>query len=217
MSYTLHGAVRSSAAWRTRIALNLKGVAFKEILHDLSAGEQHTDAYRRINPQRLVPALETPKGGVLHQSQAIIEYLEETFEAPALLPKDAEERARVRALAAIIACDIHPINNLRVRNHVRDAHPDDPQAQRKWMDKWSNAGFDAIEQILATSPFTGKFCHGDQPGYADCFLVPQVGNARSMGDGVEAWPNVERIANACAALPAFEKAHPDTIARSLAR
>jgi maleylacetoacetate isomerase len=88
---------------------------------------------------------------------------------------------------------------------------------RKWMDKWSNAGFDAIEEILSKSPLTGKFCHGDEPGYADCFLVPQVGNARTMGAGVAAWPTVERIANACAALPAFAKAHPDTIARTLAR
>ena len=217
MTHILHGAVRSSASWRARLALNLKGVAFREIFHDLNAPEAADDAYRKLNPQRLVPALQTPKGGILHQSQAIIEYLEETIPSPALLPKDPEERARVRALAAIIACDIHPINNLRVRNHVRDAHPKDPQAQRKWMDKWSNAGFDAIEKILATSPFTGKFCHGDTPGYADCFLVPQVGNARSMGDGVKQWPNVERIANTCAELPAFVASHPETIAKNLGK
>ncbi len=209
----LYGAVRSSAAWRARIALELKGVSYREIFHDLNKGEQNADSYKRVNPQQLVPSLRTPGGAVLRQSLAIIEYLEETNPEPALLPKDPEQRARVRALAMIVACDIHPVNNLRVRNHVRDAHPDDPRAMAKWIEKWSAAGFDALEALLANSPFTGRFCHGDTPGLADCFLVPQVGNARSMGNGVAAWPVVERIANACAQLPAFRRADPASLVK----
>lgn len=209
----LHGAVRSSAAWRARIALELKGATYREIRRDLNAGEHRSDEYRRVNPQQLVPTLETPSGAALHQSLAIIEYLEEAIPEPALLPRDPEQRARVRALAMIVACDMHPINNMRVRNHVRDSHPDDPRAMAKWIAKWSDAGFYALEALLTDSPFTGQFCHGDSPGLADCFLVPQVGNARSMGNGVAAWPTVERIANACAELPAFRRADPANLSK----
>lgn len=206
--HVLHGALRSSAAWRARIALELKGVAYREIYHDLNKGEQHAADYFDVNPQRLVPALVTPAGAVLHQSLAIIEYLDEVIPAPALLPKNAEARARVRALAQIVACDIHPINNMRVRNHVRDLLPHDPGAVTKWMAKWSDAGFDAIEALLAKSPMTGRFCHGGAPGFAECFLVPQVGNARAAGRSLAAYPTIERIAAACAELPAFQRADP---------
>ena len=208
MSLILYGAIRSSAAWRARIALELKGVAYREIFHDLHKREQNAAEYRRLNPQQLVPVLQTPGGAVLHQSLAIIEYLEETIPSPPLLPKISEHRARVRGLAQIIACDIHPINNLRVRNHVRELLPDDPDAMAKWMAKWSNAGFDALEAMLSSSPLTGRFCHGDTPGFAECFLVPQVGNARSMGRDVSAYPTLARIADACADLPAFQRADP---------
>jgi maleylpyruvate isomerase len=211
--HILYGAVRSSAAWRVRIALELKGVAYREIFHDLHKGEQNADEYRKLNPQQLVPSLQTPTGAVLHQSLAIIEYLEEKFPAPALLPADAEERARVRSLAMIVACDVHPINNLRVRNHIRDAFPEDPEAMAKWMAKWTKAGLDALEEKLRSSPLTGRFCHGDAPGYADCFVVPQVGNARSMGRGVKDWPTIERIADACLELPAFQRADPANIGK----
>lgn len=210
--YMLFGAIRSSAAWRVRIALEIKGVAYREIIHDLVQGEHRKAEYALVNPQQLVPALQTPRGGVLRQSLAIIEYLEETIPMPALLPRDPEERARVRALAQIIACDIHPINNMRVRNHVRDLLPADPEAMNKWMAKWGDAGFDAIEALLTQSPLTGVFCHGDQPGFVDCFLVPQVANARSSGRDLAAHPTIERIAHACAGLPAFQRADPVQVA-----
>jgi maleylpyruvate isomerase len=213
MTLTLLGAARSSAAWRARIALELKGVPYTEVFHDLNKGEHRSDEYRRLNPQQLVPSLMTPSGAILNQSLAIIEWLEEAYPSPPLLPADFEQRARARALAMIVACDIHPINNLRVRNHIRDASPGDPDAMANWMAKWSNAGFDAIEAMLSGSPFTGAYCHGDTPGFADCFLVPQVGNARSMGRGVANWPTIERIANACAELPAFRRADPASLAR----
>lgn len=206
--YTLHGAVRSSAAWRARIALELKGVVYREIRRDLNRGDQNAADYRAINPQGLVPALECPNGAILFQSLAIIDYLEEVVPSPALLPAGPEARARVRALAQIIACDIHPINNMRVRNHVRDLLPGDPDAMAKWQAKWSNAGFDALEALLAAEPPGGAFTFGDRPGYFECFLIPQVGNARSAGRDMSPYPILTRIADACAALPAFQRADP---------
>ena len=211
--FILHGAVRSSAAWRARIALELKGVDFREIRRDLHKGEQNAADYRAINPQQLVPTLQCPNGAMLHQSLAIIDYLDETIPAPALLPASPEARARIRALAQIIACDIHPINNLRVRNHVRDLLPNDADAMGKWMNKWSAAGFDAIETMLAASPDRGVFAHGDAPGYFECFLVPQVGNARSMGRDISGYALINGIADACAALPAFQRADPARFGR----
>ncbi len=212
--YTLHGAVRSSAAWRARIALELKGLPFREIRRDLFKGEQNRADYRAINPQQLVPALVCPNGAVVHQSLAIIDYLDEVHPDPPFLPREPEGRARVRALAQIIACDIHPINNLRVREHVRALLPEDPDAMAKWQAKWSAAGFDAIEAILAASPDVGVYSRGDQPGYFECFLVPQVGNARSGGRDMSPYPILTRIADACAALPAFQRADPANIAKS---
>jgi maleylpyruvate isomerase len=206
--YILHGAVRSSAAWRARIALELKGVAYTEIRHDLHKGEQNAADYRAINPQQLVPALQCPNGAVHLQSLAIIDYLEEAIPSPPLLPHDIDARADARALAQIIACDIHPINNIRVRNHVRDLLPGDPDAMTRWMNRWSKEGFDAIEALLAASPHVGEFSFGGAPGYVECFLVPQVGNARSMGRDISAYKIINRIAGACSSLPAFRKADP---------
>ena len=211
--FILHGAVRSSAAWRVRIALELKGARYREIRRDLHRAEQNAPDYRAINPQQLVPTLQLPDGTMLHQSLAIIDYLEEKIPAPALLPPSPEARARVRALAQIIACDIHPIKNLRVRNHVRELLPDDSDAMGKWMNKWSAAGFDAIEAMLAASPERGVFAHGDAPGYFECFLVPQVGNARSMGRDISGYALINGIADACAALPAFQRADPARFGR----
>ncbi len=204
--YILHGAVRSSAAWRARVALELKGLPYREIRRDLNKGEQNAPDYRAVNPQMLVPSLVCPNGAVLWQSLAIIDYLDEVHPTPALLPPTPEGRARARALAQMIACDIHPINNLRVREHVRALLPGDPGAMAKWQAKWNNAGFDAIEAILAGSPDLGAFSFGDRPGYVECFLVPQVGNAKSAGRSMEPYPVIARIADACAELGPFQRA-----------
>jgi maleylpyruvate isomerase len=207
-SFILHGAVKSSAAWRARIALEIKGVAYREIHRDLHKGEHNAPEYLAINPQRLVPSLECPNGAIHSQSGAIIEYLEEAIPLPALLPRDLDSRAKARAMAQIIACDIHPVNNLRVRNHVAELLPDDPDAVAKWMEKWTKAGLDALETMLNASPATGAFAFGDAPGYFECFLVPHVRGARSMGRDISANKTINRIADACADFPAFRRADP---------
>jgi maleylpyruvate isomerase len=206
--YILHGAIRSSAAYRVRIALNLKGVAFQEIYLDLHAGAHNAADYRELNPQGLVPTLVAPDGTAVTQSMAIIEYLDEAADGPPLLPGDAAGRARVRSLSQMIACDIHPINNLRVRNHVRDLLPADPSAQAVWMDKWLTAGLNAIEARLSRETETGRFTHGESPTMADACLVPQLNNARAAKKDISLWPTIERIAAACDALPAFTEASP---------
>jgi maleylpyruvate isomerase len=208
-TYVMHGALRSSAAYRVRIALQLKGLAFNEIFLDLAKGDHDAGNYRAINPQGLVPALVAPDGTVVTQSLAILDYLEDMHPAEPLLPPDPAGRARVRSLAQIIACDIHPINNMRVRNHIRDLFPGDDGAQGRWMARWSRAGFDALEARLTRETGTGMFCHGDRPGYADACLVPQVYNAGLTGFDLASYPQVRAIANACASLPEFRAAHPD--------
>lgn len=207
--YVVHGAVRSSAAYRLRIVMKLKGLAYREFFLDLSKGEHRSPDYLKVNPQALVPALVLPDGGVIMQSMAIIEYLDETHPEPALLPRDARGRARVRSLAQIVACDIHPLNNARVRNHVRELFPHDPDAVPVWMDRWSKAGFDALEARLAGEPETGVFCHGDTPTMADAFLIPQVANARASNRDLSPYPTIVRIDAACAKLDAFDAARPD--------
>jgi maleylpyruvate isomerase len=209
--FLLHGARRSSASYRARIALNFKGVAYREIFHDLQAGEQSRPEYIAVNPQRLVPSLVCPDGLVLTQSLAIVEYLDETFAEPPLLPNDAAGRARVRALAQVVACDMHPVNNLRVRDHVRELCAGNEGAVAAWMDKWSSLGFRALEKLLAHGQ-TGAFCHGDTPTMADICLVPQVYNARITGCDLTFYPTVVRIANACEAVTAFAQAHPHRLA-----
>ncbi|MCC2098725.1 MAG: maleylacetoacetate isomerase [Hyphomicrobiales bacterium] len=211
--YTLHGALRSSATYRVRIGLHLKGLPFREIFLDLAKGEHHAADYRAINPQGLAPALVCPEGAVISQSLAILDYIEEMHPTPPILPADPAGRARVRSLAQIIACDLHPINNMRVRNHIRDLFPDDSHAQARWMTKWSKAGFDALEQRLSEEPQTGSFCHGENPGYADACLVPQVFNATLTGFDLAPYPRVRAIADACGKLPGFRAAHPDTMQR----
>ncbi len=209
--FILHGAIRSSAAWRVRIALHLKGVVFEERFLDLHKGEQQSTDYRRINPQMLVPALMAHGGVFITQSIAIIEYLEEVAAGPWLLPSDAQGRARVRSLAQMIACDIHPVNNLRVRNHVRDLLPGDSGAQARWMDKWLTAGLDALETRLAREKQTGVFCHGDVPTMADVCLVPQLNNARAAKRDLSSWPVIVRIVAACESLPAFADTRPERL------
>jgi maleylacetoacetate isomerase len=206
----LHGFFRSSAAYRVRIALNLKGLSYEHTGVHLSrgGGEQYAPAYRKLNPQALVPVLEDGPLA-LTQSLAIIEYVEETHPKPALLPGTPAERARVRALALAIACDIHPLNNLRVLNYVAGPMGAGEDGKLKWYAHWIAEGLRPLEAMLAGDPRTGKFCHGDAPGLADCCLVPQLANARRFKCDVAPYPTLVAIEGNCQALPAFQRAAPD--------
>lgn len=206
----LYTYFRSSAAYRVRIALNLKGLkADHRYVHLVKdGGQQHQPEYLALNPQGLVPAL-VDKGHVLTQSLAIIEYLDETHPQPPLLPKDAPGRARVRALAQIVACDIHPVNNQRILKYLEKEFRADEAARSKWYRHWIVEGFNALDKLLGSSPATGKFCHGDQPTLADICLVPQVFNARRFKIDLASFPAIERINAACLALAAFADAAPD--------
>lgn len=212
----LYGYWRSTAAWRVRIALNLKGLAWQAVpVHLLrGGGEQRTPAYLEINPQGLVPALQVD-GLLLTQSLAIIEYLEETHPAPPLLPPDPAGRARVRSLAQLVACDIHPLNNLRVLQFLRDQCGLDDARRDAWYRHWVTVGLRALETRLAGDGGSGRFCHGDTPGLADCCLVPQLYNARRYECELEAFPAVLRIEAACMELDAFRAAdaaaQPDAV------
>jgi maleylacetoacetate isomerase len=205
---TLHGYFRSSAAWRVRIALALKGVEAAQASHHLRKNEQLAAEYVRLNPQGLVPALEVAGQGVLTQSLAIIEWLDETQPGPALLPADAWGRARVRSLAAIIACDVHPIQNLRVLQYLKRQLGQEQAAIDAWARHWIALGLAAFETRLG-EPATGRFCHGDAPGLADLCLVPQLGNARRFGVDLTPYPRVLAVEQACLALEAFRAASPE--------
>lgn len=205
----LQGYFRSSAAWRVRIALNLKGLGFATVARHLRKREQAAPDYVAKNPQGLVPALEVPGQGVLTQSLAIIEWLEETKPLPPLLPADPWGRARVRSLAQIVACDIHPIQNLRVLAYLKHELGQEQPAIDAFARHWIEAGLAALEARLAREAETGRFCHGDAPGLADLCLVPQLGNARRFGVELSPYPTVLRIEAACTALPAFQDAAPD--------
>jgi maleylpyruvate isomerase len=206
--FVLHGFWRSSTSFRVRAALNLKGVACSQKTYRLREGDQRLPDYLDINPQGLVPSLVTPDGLVLTQSLAIIEWLDETFPEPALLPRDANGRARVRALAQAVALDIHPINNLRVLFHIRDKFGADEKAQADWFRHWAAATLNAVEKALAASPFTGRFCHGDSAGMADICLVGQLVNNKRFDVDDSNWPAIRRISAACMELPAFQAAMP---------
>ena len=205
----LYGYFRSSAAYRVRIALNLKGLAYDSAAVHLlrDGGEQFGAEFLALSPQGLVPAFEDG-GAVLTQSLAILEYLEETHPEPALLPNDAIERARVRALALAIACDIHPLNNLRVLTYVSGALGQSDEARAAWYRHWVESGLAAVEALVAGHPMTGAFCHGDAPGTADLCLVPQIANARRFDCDLTQCPELVRIDAACVALPAFIDAAP---------
>ena len=205
----LYTYFRSSAAYRVRIALNLKGMAYDAIpVHLLKDGGQHLqDDYRKINPSGLVPSLQDDRI-TLTQSMAIIEYLDEIHPEPPLLPKDAPGRGRVRELAQIIGCDIHPVNNLRVLNYLVKHLGLSDQAKTEWYRHWIIEGFQSLEAHLARDPGAGPFCHGDRPTIADCYLVPQVFNAQRFNVDVSAYPNIDRINSLCVELPAFKSAHP---------
>jgi maleylacetoacetate isomerase len=203
----IHGYFRSSAAYRVRIALNLKGIVCDTALVNLQAGDQSSSDYRAINPQGRVPALEIDDH-ILVQSLAIIEYLDETFPNPPLVPSDPLARARVRGLANIIACDIHPLNNLAVLNYLRDELSVDEEKRTRWYRHWVAQGFDGVEPLLANSSETGSFCHGNSPGLADICLIPQVFNAQRFDCDLSPYPTIGRIYDACMNLDAFEKAQP---------
>lgn len=202
----------SSAAYRVRIALNLKGIAYDRVDIDLikDGGQQHSAAYKAINPQELIPSLEAD-GRVLGQSLAIIEYLDETYPDPRLLPTYPVERARVRQLSYAIACDIHPINNLSSRQLLKQMGHTDDEILRKWYYHWITKGFTALETLVSQSKETGKFCHGNTPTLADICLVPQMANAYRFKVLVDAFPTLVRIDAAARELPAFAAAAPDKI------
>lgn len=203
----LYSYFRSSASYRVRIALNLKGLAADIIPVSLLKGEQKTDAYRAVNPQQLLPAL-VDGDEVFTQSLAIIEYLEETRPQPPLLPLTPVERARVRALSLAIACDIAPLCNLGPLQFLTHEMGLYDEQKIQWYRHWLAKGFTALEQMLASSPATGSFCHGSQPTMADCCLVPQVYNARRFHCDLGAYPTLVRISDRCEQHPAFAAAHP---------
>jgi len=203
----LHGYFRSSAAFRVRIALNLKGLAYDNAFVHLRKGDQTSAAYLVLNPQALVPTLEDGPHA-LTQSLAIVEYLDETRPTPPLLPKTPHERARVRALAQIVACDIHPVDNLRVLQYLAKELKADEAAVARWFNHWIATGFGGLETTLAKDKATGRFCHGDTPGLADICLVPQVFNSKRYNLDLAPYPTISRIFDACMALPAFDAAQP---------
>ncbi|MEO8509471.1 MAG: maleylacetoacetate isomerase [Betaproteobacteria bacterium] len=204
----LYDYFRSSAAYRVRIALNLKGLAPERAFVHLRKNAQREEGYLAMNPQGLVPALVTDGGAVLAQSLAIIEYLDETHPAPPLLPDDAAARARVRGVALEIACDIHPLDNLRVLRYLTNTLGVAEEQKDAWYKYWIDVGLEALEIRLARDPATGRFCHGDLPSIADICLVPQLANARRVAMDLAPYPTLLRIEAACLALPAFAAADP---------
>jgi len=207
--FTLYTYFRSSAAFRARIALNLKGIKpdykFVHLLKD--GGQQHSESYKRVNPQEIIPTL-VHDGHTIGQSLAIIEYLDEIQPEPPLLPKEPWARARVRQLAYAVACDIHPINNLRVLLYLRDDWNASEERRAVWQRHWISLGFAAIESLLANSKETGKFCHGDTPTMADICLIPQCANAKRVDLDFSPYPTIARIDETALAHPAFAAALP---------
>ena len=206
MTPTLHGYWRSTAAYRVRIALALKRVDYAQVTHDLRTGAQREAGYRALNPQALVPALQTDDA-VLTQSPAILEWIDETYPDPPLLPGDARGRAIVRAMAATIACDIHPVNNLRILNALRSEFGADEAAIQRWIARWIGEGFAALEVMIAHHG--NGFAFGATPTIADCHLVPQVYSAERFGVDLTPYPHLKAAADTACALPAFAAAHPD--------
>jgi maleylacetoacetate isomerase len=206
----LYNFFRSSASYRVRIALNLKGVPYEYVPIHLrrGGGEQHTPAYRAINPQGLVPSLEDG-GRLVTQSLAIIEYLEERYPEPALLPQDPADRATVRSMALGVACEIHPLQNMRVLGYLRDVLHHSEAEVNAWIRHWVTLGLAALEQKVLAVPHRGTFCFGTTPSLADIFLVPQLYNARRFGCELSVCPTLVQIDKACRALPAFADAAPE--------
>ncbi len=205
----LYGHAVSSASYRVRIALALKGLQVASVLLDLRAGEQKLERYLQVNSQGLVPALALDDGTVLTQSAAIIEYLEEVHPDPPLLPRSPAARARVRALAQTITCDVHPLNNLRVLQYLENEMHQDKAARDTWYRHWIRLGFDALERRLTGDAGTGRFCHGDTPTLADVCLVPQLANARRFAVDLAPYPRMAEIDAACREMPQFQSAAPE--------
>ncbi len=204
----LYDFFRSSAAYRVRIALNLKGLEAERAFVHLHRGEQFEEAYLRLNPQGVVPTLVDGEV-VIGQSLAILEYLDETRPLPPLLPADPMGRARVRQLALIVACEVHPLNNLKILTYLKDEMGADDEAVSRWYRQWVAKGLGAIEALLEAGPQAGAYCHGGRPTLADLFLVPQVYNARRFDCDLSDYPRVVAIDAACAALDAFRDAAPE--------
>jgi maleylacetoacetate isomerase len=203
----LYTYFRSSAAFRVRIALNLKGLAYEPQFVHLAKGEHRKPEYGRVNPQGLLPTLVLDDGTHLTQSLAIMEYLEEKHPQPALLPKDALGRARVRSLANLIACEIHPLNNTRVLQHLKRALGQTEDQVNAWYRHWIADGLGKFEAELARAN-KSRFCHGDAPTMADCCLVPQIFNAKRYQCDLAAYPSTVRVFDECMRLEAFERAQP---------
>jgi len=203
----LYTYFRSSAAFRVRIALNLKRLAYEPVFVHLAKGEHRQAEYARLNPQALLPMLLLDDGTRLTQSLAIIEWLDEKHPMPALLPKDMRERARVRSLAYLVACEIHPLNNLRVLQHLKRALGQTQEQIDNWYRHWIADGLAKLEADLA-GPGTGKFCHGDAPTMADCCLVPQIFNAKRYNSDLTPYPVTMRVFENCMKLEAFDRAQP---------
>ena len=203
----LYSFFRSGTSHRLRIALNLKGVATDYVAVDLRVDEQQGEAFKAVNPQQMVPALDTGKQ-VLIQSPAIIEWLEEKHPTPALLPASADDRAHVRSLAAMVGCDIHPLNNRRVLQMLRKQFGAKEDAINAWCAAWISAGFDAYEALIAADTQRGRFSFGDSPTLADVYLIPQVESARRFNVDLTKWPHIMAVEKACMALEAFQQAAP---------
>jgi maleylacetoacetate isomerase/maleylpyruvate isomerase len=206
VTLVLHSYWRATAPYRVRIALNLKGLAYEYAPVDLAAGEQRAEPYRAINPQGLTPALQTEEGRLLTQSVAILEWLEEVHPVPPLLPAAPEARATVRAMAGIVACDIHPLNNLRVQQQLSRMGIDEA-GRMAWTRRWIEDGFAALETMIARH--TAGFAFGAEPTMADCLLVPQVYSAERYEVELSAYAAIRAVAARCAEHPAFQAAHPD--------
>ena len=203
----LYNFFRSGTSHRLRIALNLKGIATDYVAVDLRVEEHLKDAFKSVNPQQFVPALDTGEQ-VLIQSPAIIEWLEEKYPTPALLPAGADARAHVRALAAIVGCDIHPINNRRILETLRKQFGANEDAINAWCGTWISAGFDAYEALIAADTKRGRFSFGDTPTIADVYLIPQVESSRRFKVDLSRWPLICAIEKACNELDAFKNAAP---------
>lgn len=203
----LYSYYRSSAAYRVRIALALKGLDYDYVAVNLLRAQQKSGDYMVKNPQGLVPALETDEGALIAQSMAIVEWLEETRPDPALLPSDPLLRALVRSTANSITCDIHPLNNMSITNYLQNPLGATPEQVQAWYANWIYRGYDAIEKTLVQ--YAGLCCFGDEPGFADLCLVPQTYNALRFNVDLSAYPTIERVWQHCNTLPAFVSAHPD--------
>jgi maleylacetoacetate isomerase len=203
----LYGYFRSSASYRVRIALNMKGLEYEQASIHLTKGKQYEPEFSAISPQSLVPVLEH-EGRLLTQSLAIVQFLDERYPEPPLMPADPYERHRVRSLALLIASEIHPLNNVRVLGYLTRTLGVGDEQKQAWYAHWVRTGFDALERRLADEAETGRFCHGDRPGFADIALVPQVANANRFNVDLGPYPTIRRINDECLKLEPFRKAMP---------